>query len=144
MSDAKADQIREALYDGIMLANQAGESAAPFKLNMEAAAALLPALARIGDVDDLAYAGHRTSEPHDCFAMNCKGLGPEVERLRAQVVALDAEVARLEEILDGRDPEDDAPAYVPRPIRGEVGTIVGPPIMGTHDNVNSGPADPAS
>jgi hypothetical protein len=53
MSDAKADQIREALYDGIMLANQAGETAAPFKRNMEAALALLPALARIGDVDDL-------------------------------------------------------------------------------------------
>lgn len=53
MSDAKADQIREALYDGIMLANQAGATAVPFKRNMEAAVALLPALARIGDVEDL-------------------------------------------------------------------------------------------
>lgn len=54
-------------------------------------------------------AGHRIDGEHDCFAMNCKALGPEVERLRERLRAasrepIDADVLGM--ALDMVDDED--------------------------------------
>lgn len=98
-------------------------------------------------MDDLA--GHRIAEPHDCFALNCKDLGAEVLRLQEQIVDRDAEVARLQDLVGEDQPEDPAlyAASVVEAIEAtgaEVGTLTGPPIVGTNDRVNAGPAKPAS
>lgn len=92
-------------------------------------------------------AGHRIEGEHDCFVMNCNGLGPEVLRLQDQIIELDAENRRLQAIIDDADLVH-APAYDPAvftaevrgSIRGEVGSLAGTPIIGTNDVVNSGPA----
>lgn len=41
----------------------------------------------LGLLDRLAAAGHRTEAEHDCFLMNCKGLGREFEMLREAATA---------------------------------------------------------
>lgn len=93
-------------------------------------------------------AGHRTTAPHDCFLADCRGLGPEVDLLRAQIVELATENTRLQEIIDAEwgDPAPvvgvsyaDAVEAV-QAKGGEVGAITGPPIVGTTDDVNAGPA----
>jgi hypothetical protein len=92
-------------------------------------------------------AGHRTAEPHDCFMMNCKDLGLEVQLLRSQIVELATEVERLQAIIDGDDGMVPDPSVTAEAIQaairakgGDVGTITGPPIVGTTDRINAGPA----
>lgn len=38
----------------------------------------------------LAMAGHRTTDRHDCFLMNCRTLAAEVRDLREKISTLDA------------------------------------------------------
>lgn len=53
-----------------------------------------PIVERVATEAPEGLVGHRIDRPHDCFAMNCKDLGPEVEQLRA---ALSGAAQDLEE-----------------------------------------------
>jgi hypothetical protein len=72
----------------------------------------------------------------------------EVDELRAKLVERDAEIARLQAIIDDESPDGpDLPELDPAALAeslrakgAEVGTITGPPIIGTTDTVNAGPA----
>jgi len=75
-------------------------------------------------ITNLQHAGHRHPGDHDCFLMNCDGMFPELEALRARNIELADEVARLEDVLRKADLELPAPdESMPRQIQGEVGTI---------------------
>jgi hypothetical protein len=67
--------------------------------------------------------------------------------LLARIAELEAEVDRLQALVDGPAAPDLAATYVDtqeaiRAKGGEIGTITGPPIVGTTDSVNAGPARP--
>lgn len=72
-------------------------------------------------------------------------MNDEVAELRRQLVERDAEIERLQTIIDEDMVYPDHPietGSVVDEIRakgGEVGAILGPPIKGTTDTLNSGP-----
>jgi hypothetical protein len=57
---------------------------------------VVAALASHGLVLASVGAGHRTSEPHDCFLMNCATLGEEVAALQGRAAALSGSTAPLD------------------------------------------------
>lgn len=68
---------------------------------------------------------------------------PLVLDLLARIEALEARVAELEAEDDEGTDETYSAADLQEAIRakgGEVGTLTGPPIIGTNDSVNAGPA----
>lgn len=83
--------------------------------------------------------------------MEKRHVDPEV-----RIAELEAEVARLTAILDDQDEPLYPPEYAPvdpgadlaafkeelRAKGVQVGTLTGPPIVGTRDTINSGPAKP--
>lgn len=93
-------------------------------------------------ITNLEAAGHRVDGPHDCLLTNCRGLGYELKMAHEQIVRLAGRVQALEDQLEERgwEPEPAAMSYPPAVIKGEVGTIQGPPIAGTSDTTNAGPA----